>query len=282
MRPFLLIIFLVFIKSFCHAQKDSNSYIQKNDTIDKSIKFGLGIVASINPDVHDLHFPHYIYDNKNENAFMDFKFTPGGELIYISKNNFINIFDFSYLNGKNAMNNPDSGNTLTNTKVSYSLLYPVSTRLNYKLKVSAYGGLTISYSKKDMSYQMNYYEETNTYIPTYYNYLYKESANLELIQVPAGVLLFHKSWIFNAGFSLNLIGAENGKYSSRTISSKTKTKDPNVINESDIYSNPLLIGGSMNGKFLVDNLFFKIDYVFKKNLNHRSTTSSAPNQGGKL
>jgi hypothetical protein len=280
MRSAFLIFVFLFIQSFCLSQNNSN--VQKKDTVDKFIKFGLGITAGINPNPRILHFPHYLYDNKNENAFMNFKFTPGGELIYISKNNFIHQFDFSYLTGKNVMNNPDTANSLTNTKVSYSLLYPVSIRINNKLKVSAYGGLSISYSKKDMSYQMNYYEETNTYIPTYYNYLYKESANLVLMQVPAGVLLFHKSWIFNAGFSLNLIGAENGKYSSRTISSKTKTKDPNVINESDNYSNPLLIGGSMNGKFLVDNLFFKIDYVFKKNLNHRSTTSSAPNQGGKL
>lgn len=282
MRSVFLIFVFLFVKSFCLAQDNSNSNVQKKDTTDKIIRFGLGITANINPNPRNLHFPHYIFDNKNENAFMNFKFTPGGELIYISKNNFIHLFDFSYLTGKKAMNNPDSGNSLTNSRVSYSLLYPVSIRTNSKLKVSAYGGLSVSCSKKDMSYQMNFYDATNSYIPTYYNYLYKESANLELIQFPAGVLLFHKSWIFNAGFSLNLIGVENGKYSSRTINPKTKTKDPNVINENDKYSNPLLIGGSMNGKFLVDNLFFKIDYVFKKKLIRRSSTSSAPNQGGKL
>src|ERR1035437_7918427 len=141
MRPFSLVFLFIFFKSFCFAQNDSVS--------NKSIRFGLGIIAEINPNSRNLHFPHYIFDNKNENAFMNFKFTPGGELIYISKNNFIHLLDFSYLTGKNKMNNPDSGNSLTNSKVSYSLLCPVSIRINYKLKVSVYSGLSISYRSEE-------------------------------------------------------------------------------------------------------------------------------------
>ncbi len=242
-------------------QIDTVSILPKLDSLPKKRKGKLAIAlgGAFNINRNNLHYSYQMSEDKTDNAFLDFKITPQINFMYISKNNFIAAIEAWEQSGNNVMDNLATGNSLTVTHVSVSLMHLIKAKTTDKFTIGPYVGLKFNYSTKELSYLINYNTlDSGTTPPTRIQrrYSYNETSTLQMVQVPIGITFMSKKIIVDIGTSINLYGNETGHWDS-------KNNEINTYYKSGDYSKTLMINDNLKTQYILDAIVFKIGYLFQ-------------------